>query len=253
MSTASSTPRPPPRLPMPPAATPATASEIATLYKLKGVSHGAAPEPPVDLRALLPQQRRIWPGAMAACVAAAILIGTAVWMPVPTARAPALPPDLLAEARTLHGAWLAAEARGMADTPPAVLLAALTTFGRMPVIPDLTSTALDIDLVKVAEGPDGRMLQVGYRGNHGCHLSLFAFVDRHMPEAAVRVAAGNDRAYGWRVGDLGYLLFAVGMDEGRLALIAEKVEAATRVHAPLDAAAQAQLAENKRHSATCQA
>ncbi len=231
----------------------ATANQIAALYKLKGVSHGAAAEAPADLKALMPKRRTVWPSAMAACIAATILVGTALWMLVPSARAPTLSRDLLTKARTLHGNWLAAEARGMADTPPAVLLTALTTFSQVPVIPDLRSTELEIDLVKVAEGPDGRMLQVGYRGNHGCHLSLFAFVDDHMPKTAVRVDAGNERAYGWRVGDLGYLLFAVGMDESRLALIAEEVEKATRVRAPLDAAAKQQLAENKRHSSSCQA
>ena len=229
------------------------ANQIAALYKLKGVSHGAAAEAPDDLKALMPRRRVLWPTALAACIAAAVLVGAALWTGAANLRAPALPSDLLATARGLHDAWIAADARGRANTPPAVLLTALTAFGAFPVIPDLTSTELDIDLVKVAEGPDGRMLQVGYRGNHGCHLSLFAFVDGHLPTAAVRVETGAERAYGWRVGDLGYLLFAVGMDRNRLALIAETVETATRIHAPLDAAAKQQLAANKRHSATCHA
>ena len=231
----------------------AIASQIAALYKLKGVSHGLAPEPPGDLRTLVPKRRVRWPGAVAACIAAAVVIGAALWMTVPSQRTPALPMDLLTKARTLHAEWLAADARGTANAPPAVLLAALTKFGELPVVPDLRSTELTIDLVSVADGPSGRMLQVGYRGNHGCHLSLFALVDKRMPKAAVLVSAGDERAYGWRVGDLGYLLFAAGMDQDRLALIAANVEQATRAHAPLDAAAQQQLAENKLHSATCHA
>ncbi len=230
-----------------------TADQIAALYMLKGVGHGAAPEAPADLKSLVPKRRVLWPAAMAACVAAVMLIGTALWVMLPSARAPALPKDMLARARTLHAEWLAADAHGTANAPPAVLLTALTAFGEVPVVPDLRSTELEIDLVTVAQGPDGRMLQVGYRGNHGCHLSLFAFLDKRMPKAVVRVDAGKERAYGWRVGELGYLLFAVGMDRNRLALIADKVEQATRAHAPLGAAARQQLAENKRHSTTCHA
>ncbi len=231
----------------------AVAEQIAVLYQLKGVSHGAAPEAPADLADLMPKRRHIWPAALAACIAAALVIGAALWVGAATMRSPVLPADLLATARSLHGNWLMADARGSADAPPAVLLTALSHFGQVPVVPDLESTELAVGLVTVAHGPDGPLLQVGYRGNHGCHLSLFAFVDQRMPTATVRVADGKERAYGWRVGDLGYLLFAVGMDQTRLALIAEKVEQATRARAPLDAAARQQLAENKRHSATCHA
>ncbi len=229
------------------------ADQIAALYALRGVSHDVLSDAPPDLSAVIPKRRVIWPAALAACIAAAIMVGTALWTMLPAARAPALPKDLITRARTLHADWLAAEARGTANTPPAVLLAALNTFGAVPVVPDLRSTELAIDLVKVAEGPEGRMLQVGYRGHHGCHLSLFAFVDRRMPKAVVRVDDGDARAYSWRVGDLGYLLFAVGMDQSRLALIADTVEQATRTHAPLGAEARQQLAQNKQHSTTCHA
>lgn len=231
----------------------AVADQIAALYKLKGVSQALMPEPAGDLAALMPKRRRIWPGAMAACIAATVLIGTALWTMLPATRGASLPKDVLTRARTLHVDWLEAEARGAANTPPAVLLAALTTFGALPVVPDLKGTDLTIDLVKVADGPSGRMLQVGYRGNHGCHLSLFAFVDRRMPQTIEQVRSGAARAYGWRVGDLGYLLFAIGMDRSRLALIAGTVETATRAHAPLDARAEQELAAEKQHSATCHA
>ncbi len=229
------------------------AGQIALLYQLKGVTHAAAPEAPAGLADRLPKPRRIWPAAMAACIAAAMLIGAALWVAAATMQSPVLPSELLATARSLHGEWLSADARGQADAPPAVLLAALTRFGQVPVVPDLESTELAIGLVTIADGPDGRLLQVGYRGNHGCHLSMFVFADSRMPKSRVSVVAGKERAYGWRVGDLGYLLFAVGMDQNRLALIADKVEEATRARAPLDAAARQQLAANKRISATCHA
>ncbi len=232
----------------------AIADEIALLYQLKGFSHGAAPEAPAGLADLMPKRRRtVWPMALAACIAAAVLLGAALWAATATMRSPVLPADLLATARSLHGNWLTADARGSADAPPAVLLTALSRFGQVPVVPDLESTELTIGLVTVAHGPGGPILQVGYRGHHGCHLSLFVFPDGRLPGTAALVATGKERAYGWRVADLGYLLFAVGMDQNRLALIAQKVEEATRDRAPLDAAARQQLAENKRHSVTCHA
>ena len=231
----------------------AVADEIALLYRLKGITHALAPEAPADLADLVPKRRRIWPAALAACIAAAMVAGTALWVALATVRTPALPSDLLVTARDLHDKWLAADAHGPTNVPPAVLLTALTRFGQTPVVPDLESTALAIGLVTVAHGPDGPVLQVGYRGHHGCHLSLFVFPDARLPRTAALAATGKERAYGWRVHDLGYLLFAVGMDQTRLALIAEKVEQATRARAPLDAAARQQLAENKRASVTCHA
>ena len=231
----------------------AVAEQIALLYQLKGVSHAVAPEAPADLADLVPKPRRIWPMALAACIAATVLVGTALWVATATMRPPALPSDLLATARSLHGKWLTVDAGGPTNTPPVVLLTALSQFSQVPVVPDLESTELAIGLVSVAHGPDGPVLQVGYRGNHGCHLSLFVFPDARLPRTAVLVATRKERAYGWRVGDLSYLLFAVGMDENRLALIAAKVEEATRARAPLDAAARQQLAENKLRSVTCHA
>ncbi len=231
----------------------AIADQIAALYKLRGVARQAAPEAPPDLADLMPARRRISPAALAASLAAAVLVGVALWMALASMRAPVLPSDLLATAQSLHDKWLSTDAHGPADAPPTVLLAALTRFGQVPVVPDLESSELSIALVTVAGGPDGRVLQVGYRGNHGCHLSMFVFADSRMPRSRASIAIGAERAYGWRVGDLGYLLFAIGMDENRLALIANTVEQATRAHAPLDAAARQQLAANKRLSATCHA
>jgi len=128
-----------------------------------------------------------------------------------------------------------------------------TSNGKRRTVPDLESTELTIGHITVSNGPAGRILQIGYRGNHGCHLSLFVLTYARLPEMRVRVAMGRERAYGWRVDDLGYLLFAEGMDESRLTLIANKVEQATRSRTPLDRQAEEQLAENKRESAPCRA
>ncbi len=235
----------------------ATAETIALLYQLKGVTRAAAPalETVRELVDLLPGSRRRWPAALVAAAAAVLLVASATWvsLSLTATRAPTLPSDVLATARSLHGQWLSFDDAKPSSAEPVVLLAALSEFGHAPIVPDLESTKLAIGLVTVAHGPRGPVLQIGYRGNHGCHLSLFVFANHELPNATVEVADGPDHAYGWRVDGLGYLLFAKGMDPTRLALIAEKVEAATRAHAPLDGKAREQLAENKRVSASCHA
>jgi len=231
----------------------ATTEEIALLYQLKSVSHASAPEPPRDLAALLPERRPRRAAAFAAAAVALLLIGSAAWVSLTATHAPTLPTDVLATARALHDQWLSVDEAKPAAAEPVVLLAALSEFGHAPVVPDLESTELAVGLVTVADGPRGLVLQVGYRGHHGCHLSLFVFANRELPSATVEVENGPEHAYGWRVDSLGYLLFAEGMDQTRLALIADKVEEATRAHAPLNNLAREQLAENKRHSASCHA
>ena len=64
-------------------------------------------------------------------------------------------------------------------------------------------------------------------------------------------AGGLEQAYGWQVDQLGYLLFAVGMDRARLAFIAREVEVATRSGIPFDDQTRQALAESKAKSASC--
>jgi hypothetical protein len=231
---------------------PAVAEQIATLYQLKGSCLGVAPDLPAFPGHLLDKRPHQWRKAVAA-VAAALLLGAALWLAFAMDREPARPENALATARTLHAQWLEAESVEAQQAQPVALLAALSDFGRLPVVPDLASTALTVSTVKVAGGPGGRILQIGYRGIHGCHLSLFVFANDELPNSRLRLDEGLDRAYGWRVGDLGYLLFARGMDESRFWLIAEKVEEATHAKAPLNREAREALAENKRNSASCKA
>ncbi len=229
------------------------AEKIAVLYQLKGLTHATRPIPERDLAELLPKRRPRWPASVAAAAVALLIAGSALWVSMSAHRTPTMPSDVLNIARMLHTQWLSFDEAKASSAEPAVLLAALSQFGQTPIIPDLDSTELTISLVTVADGPKGRILQVGYRGNHGCHLSLFVFGNSGLPKAAVEVENGPEHAYGWRVNSLGYLLFADGMDRARLALIADKVEQATRAHAPLDSQARQELAENKRHSASCHA
>ena len=235
----------------------AVAEQIACLYQLKGVTAAAAPETPDDLAVLLPPASSRWRpviGAMAAvAVLAALVAVVAVFGPSTRLKPPTLSVATLEQARGLHDAWLASEHADRTEAAPAVVLAALSQFEQVPVIPDLKSAQLYIERVAVEDRAGGHLLQIGYRGNHGCHLSLFVFARGDLPDQLVRRDNGPERAYGWQVDGLGYLLLAVGMDRGRFELIAEKVEAATHTRTPFDTPTRQALADSKAHSASCAA
>ncbi len=230
---------------------PGIAEQIALLYQLKGASHGAMPEAPASLAGQWAGRHRKSALAVAAAVVVIMLFGAAIAFELYRMQAPMPSQNLLVTASTLHSQWEEAERSQSVDATPGVVLAALSRFGQLPVVPDLESTELAIGHISVSNGPEGRLLQIGYRGKHGCRLSLFVFNHARLPEMRVRTENGLERGYGWQVDDLGYLLFARGMDESRFDLIADKVEQATRRRAPLDRQAAQQLAENKRHSASC--
>jgi hypothetical protein len=230
-----------------------TADQISLLYSLKGGIHEAFPSAPDSLASVLAARRsRRLPTAVVAILALAI--AACVMLVAGPADTPPEQPqnDLFASARALHDEWLVHEAADRVDTPP-VVLAALSRFGRLPVVPDLESTGLTVGLVSVSDLAGARVLQIGYRGQHGCHLSLFVFPEERLPVAAFSISDRLERVHAWRIEDLGYLLFARGMDDSRFALIAEKVEHSTRIKAPLDERARQELAANKRDSARCKA
>lgn len=235
----------------------AVADQIACLYQLKGVMPAVPPPAPADLGELLPKPRRRSVGSVAGIVAAAavviLVIGVALFQVVGTTPegSARLPEQAVAAARTLHMDWLATDNGPNAGAPPSLVLAAMSQFNQPPVIPDLTSSKLTIERVTVTDQRDGQVLQVGYRGNHDCHLSLFIFAKGDLPVRMVREDRGTERAYGWQVADLGYLLFAVGMDSARYDLIAHKVEEATRSGTPFDEKTRQALAESKAKSASC--
>ncbi|MCB1487246.1 MAG: hypothetical protein KDJ88_07290 [Bauldia sp.] len=230
---------------------PQIADQIACLYRLKGVMPDVLPAAPSDLRDLLGEpRRRRYRGMVAAAVLVIAAAGT-VWLWMPAKVSTGLPDAAVVAARVLHDDWLAEDSGTLSEAPPSVVMAALSQFHRVPVIPDLSSAKLTIERVTVSGEPDDHLLQIGYRGNHGCHLSLFVFAGGGLPEEMARQTIGTEEAYGWQVDELGYLLFAKGMDPGRLAFIAREVEEATRSGVPFDERARQALAENKAKSASC--
>jgi len=230
------------------------AEQIAVLYKLKGGVLEALPPAPDDLAALLsppaaPRRTgRLGVGLAAACLVCALALG-GLWAARETVTADT---GLLDRARILHAEWLAADTRGDAMPTPAVF-DMLSSFGRLPIVPDLTSTGLDIVKVSVVDGTAQKLLHVAYRGHHGCHLSLFVASDTTLPGSPVSPDAGLELVHSWQAGELSYMLYALGMDQRRFDLISQKVERATRDAAPLDALDRQQLAANSLGAAPCHA
>jgi hypothetical protein len=227
--------------------------QISLLYKVKGGVEAAFPSAPEDLASLIPPpRRRLRRPAIAAAivVAAAGTLAMLCLLPLGTALSPTSN-EFIATARIMHDRWLTDEKANTVDRPP-VVLAALRQFGRLPLIPDLESSGLSIGLVSVSGEPGRRVLQIGYRGHHGCHLSLFVFAGGQHMVAATLTNNPLERFHAWHVGDLDYSLFAKGMDKSRFELIGEKVENATRVNRPLDRNDRTELAENKRNTTRCQ-
>lgn len=237
-------------------ANPRIADQIALLYHAKSGAHAAMPPAPDDLSSLIPSVPLLRLGwrrsaAVAAGLAFACVLGVSMWWATLT-QAPETGSPVFASARALHQRWLQNDVTGQVETTP-VVLAALTRFGHLPVVPDLESTGLEIATVGVFdEQPDVPMLQIGYRGHHGCHLSLFVVADGLLPGPTDLGATGREQTSAWQVGKLGYLLFANGMDQSRFDLIAEKVERATRTSTPLSVQDRQQLAANHQASTRCQ-
>jgi anti-sigma factor RsiW len=232
---------------------PAIADQIALLYQLKGFSHETfAGQIPDDLSGIN-LERPFWrraPIMMAAAMVAATLVAGALFLDPGVGSVEA---NAMAVAREMHGEWLKNDGVQSEQKSTAILVNALTQFQGMPVIPDLESAQLHISRVKYSSEENGQVLQIGYRGNHGCHVSLFVFSDGHMPTKMAEIERGKEKAYAWEIGDLGYLLFAVGMDPNRLELLARKIELQTRSRQPFDSSTREALADSKRSSASCAA
>jgi len=232
---------------------PAVERQVDALYRLKGATQGAFPTAPEGLVGAPSRTECHRRAPLRSTVTALAIAATlaALWFglrPEPST----LPVGLLETARGLHAEWLDSSGDDAAN-PPATLIAALAHFRQLPAIPDLESARLTVVRVRFAERPNGPVLQVGYLGRHGCHLSLFVFSDASLPEIMVRSNSGPERAYGWRANDLGYLLFARGMDGDMLDLIARTVEQQTRTRAPFDGDTREALADQKRNSSSCTA
>lgn len=226
------------------------AEAVATLSRLK-----AATQEGLEPFALAPRRRkRPW---RRIAIAASVAVGLAVvaaasllpWM------TPAAPPSWLAEAWKVHDTW----ARDQAVTPPrpldsGLVLATLHQFGPETYVPDLSDARLTLSHLEITvlANNRGEALHIGYLGNRGCQVSLVVGPrGDDIPADLVRYDRGAGRGYAWRDGRIGYLLIAEGMDEARLALLAETLRRATVERRPFGPGTRSALRESRNNSAPC--
>lgn len=227
----------------------ALADLVARLSRLKAATQEALAEERLTLSAP-PAPRRAWRPALA--VAAALLLFVAAGFAVDQIARPGAPP-WLDQAWKLHRAWAANDQAPDPAIESGVLLAGLTRLGPDALVPDLSAARLTIARLTIESGPDGRIAaHAGYRGNRGCHISLFILAAvAGLPTDLTPYDAADAHAYGWRVGGSGYLLLNEGMPSGRFGLIARSVHDATQKHAPLDAKTRTALARSRSASPPC--
>jgi anti-sigma factor RsiW len=232
----------------------ALAEQVASLSRLKASVQDLGE----GIEIALPgPRRRAWrPAALAASLVVALAIGlAAALVPWPGSDLPAW----LAQARALHEAWnMAEDQAAAAPAAGGVVLVALSQLGPegylKAYLPDLSSARLRLSHLEIVAlpGARGEALHAGYRGTRGCKVSLLMLADgAALPKELTRHDEGGLRTYAWRTGGPGYLLVAEGMDEARLALIAETVHRATLEHSPFDVETRTALRESRARSKPC--
>ena len=156
--------------------------------------------------------------------------------------------NLTEQAIRLHQQWLEAPQQQISNTGP-VQLADLRESVPGIYIPDLRASKLRISHLE-RFGIGG--IHVGYVGTRSCHLSLFIRPTGDTAPLPVREQLiGKDRVFAWRVNRFDYVLLAVGMDQGRLELIASDVAEATRLLQPFDQTTELALRLNRQQSQAC--
>ncbi len=161
--------------------------------------------------------------------------------------------DWLARAWQVHRGW---SIEGVtAQTRPTSLFAQYAEAVPGAYVPDLSASRLS--LVHAAVAPftgKRRALLAGYRGTRGCKISLLIFPSRGALDEALRpFRDGNNEAYGWRAGPVGYIILSDGMDSGRFRLLAESVRRTSRQHLPFDKQTRIALRNSRDESAPCMA
>lgn len=226
---------------------PAVAKQVAVLSRLRSAVRDSieTPDlvvPPVPAKATAPRK---W--LVAACVALLLIGGGAV---LDRVLEPASGEAWLTPLVQLHNGWTAAaDDRTDGVVVPAGLDAALAR----AYVPDLSAAKLTLAYGKETPGIGGNdALVLGYTGTRGCRVTLVITPPSgRFDETLRRFDHAGLGLFGWRAGDLDYLIVADGMDAGRFKLIAETVRRASIQHRAIDGETRMALAESRDSAAPC--
>ncbi len=226
----------------------ALAREVAALSHLRSAVAESVEAPPLSVTA--PPSTTGRGTAIAASIAFVVFIAGSVLVSYLDRNAGA---DWFARAWQIHRGW---SIEGVtAQTRATLLLAQYAEAVPGAYVPDLSSSRLSLVHASVSSfAGQRRVLLAGYRGTRGCKISLLVFRSLGaLGEALSPFHAGNNEAYGWRAGPLGYFIMSDGMDSGRFRLLAESVRDTSRKHVPFDQETRIALRKSRDKSAPCTA
>ncbi len=155
----------------------------------------------------------------------------------------------LQQAMAAHAAWSDQDPAMVRDRPAILLKSSLLQLRLDAYIPDLSPAGLRYDGIRrIGDGG----LHVGYRGTHGCRVSLVVFPGtRKLSTRLSSFTAGDGRAYGWQVRGNTFYLLAPQMDPQRLHRMAEVVHRMTRAYTPMDRETSLVLNEARQQARPC--
>ena len=223
---------------------PGLARQVSSLTRLRSsIAEGL--ESPVIL---LPEPPRQWMAGAAIGFVLAFIVGAAVihsLLDRPASLA------WLDRAWEVHDGWSIDQETGQPKS--GVLLAGLSEIGPGAYIPDLSAARLSIARIAVVPHGGGvKSLLAGYRGTRGCKISLLVFSSAEgFPDSMEIFRKGKQEAYGWRAGELGYLILSEGMDPPRFALIADSVRRTSLERIPVGPEIRTALRKSRDESAPC--
>jgi hypothetical protein len=219
------------------------ARRVAVLTKLRSTLKDSVQAPAMRLPKVTAARRGLWISLAAAVALLMVVSGLILVLGFERAKEPVW----LARAWTVHDGWTPGES----DEPAVGPIAADPT----RFVPDLSDAKLRVATVRLSRSAkryDSNL--IGYAGTRGCKVSLIrSRAPQDMPEGLSAYHQGLRLAYAWRVGGLGHVLLAEGMDPGRFQLIAETVRDVTVKRLQPDPRTRVALYRSRAESAPCQA
>lgn len=230
---------------------PDVAEKVASLSRLRSVLAKSCEPPELAIpRAEKPRfSQSRW--LVAAC--AAFLFVCAALLVYPSVEQGS-GPNWMEAAWKLHDGWTP-PAKGSVERPENWLVQTSgqgASFADV-YVPDLSATKLSVAFVDTEAAVSGEpAVIIGYTGTRGCKLTLIASPALGETSGEPRLySEGGKSAYGWRVGKIGHLLIADGMDPTRFELIARSIYRASIERLPFDDEERTALFENRQKSKPC--